>query len=572
MEVWTIFTRGSMRKPYSGTALWLHGVTSTSGPSQLYPRRKDEDRAACRILGAQWRHFNWLDAPYRRGSNGEFLYSQDLCGEVHPEDEAVIDAIAKTLNALLSKSDIVLIPLAAQSHVDHTIVRRAAQKVSASVFFYPDLPYAIGTGEPIDSSHRPLKRIRYNVTRAHLAAWIAAVGCFATQLFLLESAVGNIDDMIMAYARHGLSLFVDPQYYDLIAANTSLLGGLAGITAKLSNDSGTAERDDDLILPPADLTSVDIRPGRAPIAVFAFRRLDHLQKTLRSLEQCEGYSGREVVIFSDAARPGKPEEALAVANVRAWLRRWCRVEGAVLVEAKKNLGLKESIVSGVSSLVEAHGRVIVLEDDLILSRQFLNFMNESLETFKDREDVVQVSGYMVPNDMNLPQVGLLRAPGSWGWGTWRRAWKNYSDDPISLVEQVRSGDSSRFNFDDTYDSLEALERNASGSLETWAVRWYASVFLRGGLTVYPARSLVRNIGFGDDGTNCKPGPMARVFARQPIEKNRAFPCPENLGNSESPLFAEATKKFYRWQQYEWGKPSLTARLRGSLQRLSSRSR
>jgi len=481
--------------------------------------------------------------------------------------------IAKVLKAEINTADTVLVPVSVSSHIDHSIVRRAAEKAGPRNWvYYPDLPYAAGrnfTG-PFG---KPMKQVSYRLSKAQTAAWIAAVGCFATQIFLLQDAAGSVQDMILNYASGGLSLFVPDQPDILLAAKAGILAALS--TKKSPAPSGDDFRNDQEDIPNASDDDSEhprliVKPNRAPVAVFAFRRLDLLQKTLHSLETCDGFSGAEVVVYSDAPRPGKANEALAVANVRAWLRGWCHANGATLREARCNRGLHASITQGVSEILETHERVIVMEDDLVVSPSFLNYMNDALIAFQDREDVVQVSGYMVPHTDKLPPVGLLRAPGSWGWGTWRRAWHHYRDDAVALAEEVRRMDTGAFDFDDTYGNLEALERNASGSLDTWAVRWYASVFLRGGLTVYPAQSLVRNIGFGDDGTNCKPGPMAKVFSGQQIARSRVIDR-ATIGPNETPGYADATKKFYRWQQRQWTKASFSQRVKASLNRLSPRS-
>jgi len=566
VEIWTIFTRGAWRGPYSPSALWLHGATCASNARQLYTTRREEDRKACRLLGARARHFRWMDAPYRKDRNGNFLYPGTLGLDLHPDDKRLIDAIAKVLKSDLGKDDSVLVPLSTTGHIDHTIVRMAVERAGTkSTVYYPDLPYAADRTHAGPSGNT-MQQVSYRLTKAEKATWIAAVGCFATQIFLLQDASGSVQDMILNYAAGGLSLFVPDQAEILLAAKAGLLAALA-VRKPGTPVKGSEKIESDV----SDPARLDVQPGRAPIAVFAFRRLEPLQKTLHSLEKCEGFSGREMVVFSDAPRPGRPDEALAVAQVRAWLRGWCLVTGATLREAKCNRGLHVSITSGVTELLETYERVIVIEDDLVLSPAFLAYMNEALVTFESREDIVQVSGYMVPHNDRLPSTGLLRAPGSWGWGTWRLAWRHYRDDAIALLDEVRRKDTSAFDFDDTYGNLEALERNATGTLDTWAVRWYASVFLRSGLTVYPSQSLVRNIGFGDDGTNCKPGPMASVFSRQPIARVRAKIDAGGSGTGETREYAEATKKFYRWQQRQWTKAPFTERVRASLGRLTKRS-
>jgi hypothetical protein len=308
-----------------------------------------------------------------------------------------------------------------------------------------------------------------------------------------------------------------------------------------------------------------------PVAVFAFRRLDVLSAALSALERCEGFDGTVVHVFSDSARDNRPDEVADVKQVRAWLHEWCSRTGASLFEASSNKGLRRSIVDGVSVLLERHDRVIVLEDDIVVSRTFLRFMNSALEAYDKRHDIVQISGNFVPHKQALPAIGLLRMPGCWGWATWRRAWKNYNDDASHLLTAMSERDTFAFDMQGSYGNLEALQRNAEGTLDTWFVRWYASVFLQGGLSVYPGRSLTRNIGFGGMGTNCSPGPVGRVLSNQRLHNTPRDLDWSSIGSSETPAFAATVERFYRWQQHQWTKPTLHERLKARLATFSRKS-
>lgn len=217
-----------------------------------------------------------------------------------------------------------------------------------------------------------------------------------------------------------------------------------------------------------------------PIAIFAFKRLDLLKKTLAALERSKGFPGGPLHVFSDAPREAVPAEAAQVGALRDWLKPWCARHGAVLHEASGNQGLRRSIISGVSALLKDYERVIVIEDDILVSPGFLPFMHEGLEAFQERDEVMQISGYFVPHRQHLPAAGMLRVPACWGWATWRRAWQHYSDDAAALLSAVRARDVQAFDLNGSYANVEALEKNARGTLNTWFVRWYASVFLRGG--------------------------------------------------------------------------------------------
>jgi hypothetical protein len=293
------------------------------------------------------------------------------------------------------------------------------------------------------------------------------------------------------------------------------------------------------------------------IAVFAFKRLDLLRKTLRSLEEAEGFPGGPLFVFSDAARSDVEGENQQVAELRKWLRNWCQVHNACLIEADANKGLRRSIVEGVSLLLRQYERIIVLEDDIIVSRCFLKFMWQALTTFGDNSDIYQVSGYFVPHRRRCPDIGLLGVPGCWGWGTWRRAWEHYNDNAVELLSRIPESEAHQFNIEGTYAYYEALRRNAEGVQNTWAVRWYASVFLRAGLVVYPGSSLTRNIGFEAGATNCDAGAMAPVFNKQQIHHSMSIleQAQASIGIVEDKRLREVLADFYRWQQQQWSKPS-----------------
>jgi hypothetical protein len=308
---------------------------------------------------------------------------------------------------------------------------------------------------------------------------------------------------------------------------------------------------------------------RAPVAVFAFKRLDLLKRTLAALERSVGFSDTTIHVFSDGARGDRANEESEVNALRDWARDWASGRSAFVHESKTNRGLRRSITGGINELLSSHDRVVVLEEDVIVSKWFLEFMNEALESFADRSDVFQVSGYFFPTSRKLPEIGLLRVPGSWGWGTWRRAWHSYRDDAAELLAEVRRHNPAAFDFSGAYGHLEALERNAGGSLDTWLVRWYASIFLRNGLCVYPGRSLTRNIGFDPRATNTAPNRASARLSRQRVATRRARVAPATVAG-ESPDFVAAIEAFYLWQRRQWTRPTLGERVRGKLRSIMSR--
>ncbi len=126
----------------------------------------------------------------------------------------------------------------------------------------------------------------------------------------------------------------------------------------------------------------------SPIAFFTYKRPEHTRQSLESLTQNEGAEQSELFIFCDG--PKRPEDQEGVRQVREVVRskQWCG--NVLIVERESNMGCANSIISGVTEVCEKYGRVIVLEDDLVLSPFFLDYMNKALELYKDNHKDVKI--------------------------------------------------------------------------------------------------------------------------------------------------------------------------------------
>lgn len=254
----------------------------------------------------------------------------------------------------------------------------------------------------------------------------------------------------------------------------------------------------------------------APIALFAYRRADHLAKTLDALELCPEFSRSPVFVFSDG-----PKNAAASADVeavRALLRGRKRTNMTV-VEAASNQGLANSIITGVSRLCDQYGRVIVIEDDLVLTPLALTWMNAALDRFADEERVYQVSAYQWWNPrLRNRRKGLFgRLAVSWGWGTWKRAWDQFDPDATG-AEKLETDPSLRraFDMDGSFPLSEMMLLQSRGLIDSWAIRWAWSVFRNNGLVVFPPQSLVRNIGFDETATHNSIGRLKALITPSPV--------------------------------------------------------
>lgn len=238
----------------------------------------------------------------------------------------------------------------------------------------------------------------------------------------------------------------------------------------------------------------------APIVLFVYNRPDHTRKTLQALALNPEAKDSLIYIYSDGP---KNESALPlVEEVRAICREALGFRGVHLTCSALNKGLAASIVEGVSEVVERHGRVIVMEDDLLTSPYFLSFMNAALEKYENDERVMHISGATYPvNTSGIDENFFLQIPLCWGWATWARAWCHFRKD-ISVMERFTEPMKRHFNFDDSHDFWGQLERNKKGQINTWFIFWYATLVLRGGLALFSKMSLVNNIGFDGSGIHC----------------------------------------------------------------------
>lgn len=236
----------------------------------------------------------------------------------------------------------------------------------------------------------------------------------------------------------------------------------------------------------------------APIALFVFNRPEHTRRTLKFLQANLLADESRLFIYADAAKTDVDEE-----NVKAVRDLISKVDGfksVKIIAQKQNLGLAESIIKGVSELVNEYGKVIVFEDDLLSSPYTLQYFNEALAQYQNEDTVMHISAYMYPLAYadDLPETFLYRAVHSWGWATWKSSWSHFNPDIDALIKQFDAQKINQFSIEGKMNFWNQMKAFKAGKNNSWAIRWYASVFLNQGLSLNPSKSLINNIGH--DGT------------------------------------------------------------------------
>ncbi|MHA4894063.1 glycosyltransferase family protein [Pedobacter sp. PWIIR3] len=237
----------------------------------------------------------------------------------------------------------------------------------------------------------------------------------------------------------------------------------------------------------------------APIALFVYNRPQHTARTIKFLQQNTLAAESRLFIFSDGAKT--PADEPGVTEVRELIKNTDGFKSVEIINRNENMGLAQSIISGVTQLVSDYKQVIVFEDDLITSPHTLTYFNEALDLYRDNHKVMHIGAYMYNLKTELPETFFYRAATSWGWATWERAWDHFEPNIDVLTKQFDKEKKHAFSIENSMNFWKQMQDFKNGKNNSWAIRWYASIFLKGGLTLNPSHSLVNNIGHDGSGTH-----------------------------------------------------------------------
>lgn len=266
--------------------------------------------------------------------------------------------------------------------------------------------------------------------------------------------------------------------------------------------------------------------SRTAICVFAYKRPDHLRSCLSALLENDEARGLDLRVYVDGPRQLSDadvhQKVLSVCN-----EPWPFSEFKV-IQRESNEGLYKSLTSGISETLCDYESVIVIEDDIEASPFLIRYLLDGLHLYSDSKDVASIHGYTPPIKQQLAETFFLRGADCWGWATWRDRWDLFRHDAATMAQEIRErGLAHQFNLNGNYDYSGMLDARAAGLNNSWAICWHASCFLANKLTLYPGRSLVRNIGLDGSGEHCGPSEVMATEASQssvqvakiPIEVN-----------------------------------------------------
>lgn len=247
-----------------------------------------------------------------------------------------------------------------------------------------------------------------------------------------------------------------------------------------------------------------MRNPLSPIILFTYNRPWHTRQVIDALAQNMEAKDSILYVYCDGAKENSIADNLVkIEEVRNIVNSENRFKEVIIKFQKKNKGLANSIIDGVTAVVNSHGKVIVLEDDNVVGKYFLEFMNKGLDMYQDEESVYGVTGYCFPfNGKIRDTTYFLPIMSSWGYGTWANRWSKINFDGRGLLDQVISKKiGNKLDFG-SLGYYQMLKDQVAGENDSWAVRFYVSMYLNKGVFLYPNVSLLTNIGFDGTGVHC----------------------------------------------------------------------
>jgi len=240
----------------------------------------------------------------------------------------------------------------------------------------------------------------------------------------------------------------------------------------------------------------------APIILFVYNRPWHTAQTLAALANNDLAKESDLIVYADAAKNAK--QLNAVNEVHKILESIDGFKSVKIIKQQHNVGLSQSIIQGVTDVVNAFGKAIVLEDDMVTSTVFLTYMNKALNKYENNKEVICIHGYNYPIKSEMPSTFFLKGADCWGWATWQRGWELFEHDGKNLLQElIQKKLIYQFNYNNTFDFERMLKNQISGKNDSWAIRWHASALIHNKLTLYPGKSLIQNIGLDNSGVHSK---------------------------------------------------------------------
>ena len=278
----------------------------------------------------------------------------------------------------------------------------------------------------------------------------------------------------------------------------------------------------------------------APICLFTYNRISETRKTIEALQNNFLAKQSDLYIYSDGGKNKEDKEKIS--KLRDYLYSISGFKSINIFESMNNKGLASSVIAGVSNVLESHNKIIVLEDDLVTSANFLDFLNQSLEFYQDDNKIFSISGYT----LNLPSLPGKKdyyfgyRASSWGWGIWSDRW-NEIDWDVSDYDSFKNDKKTIKKFKRGGSDLPRMLKNQiTGKIDSWAIRFCYHQYKKNLLTLFPTKSKLISIGFSGEATNTIGTKRFNTLLDDELKREFEF---QNFKNIDQNIINEFASKF-----------------------------
>lgn len=238
----------------------------------------------------------------------------------------------------------------------------------------------------------------------------------------------------------------------------------------------------------------------SPVVLFVFNRLEQTRITITALQENNLASCTDLIIYSDGPRSAEDNDP--VHKVRQYITTVSGFKSIKIFEREKNFGLASSIMSGLTEQFKNYESLIVLEDDVLVSKSFLSFMNDCIYKFNDEKDVWHISGWNYPLSTSFEgDVFKWQVMNCWGWATWKDRWCKFERNPVEQYNKLLENNLLKFDLGIKGLFSSQVLDNIQSEKKTWAVFWYLTIYLNAGRCINPIISFTENIGHDGSGVH-----------------------------------------------------------------------
>lgn len=247
----------------------------------------------------------------------------------------------------------------------------------------------------------------------------------------------------------------------------------------------------------------------APIILFTYNRPIHTRKTVEALLKNELASESILYIFSDGEKEGiTQEQKKSIQEVREYIHQVKGFKDIIIEESQNNRGLANSVIYGVTKVINKHGRAIVVEDDIVTHPFFLRFMNDCLDKYEKRKDIFMIGGYNMSFKFPwwyMKDIYIVHRSCSWGWATWKDCWDK-ADWNVTDYQEMCNNLYSQKQFNrGGNDMFPMLKAQMDSRIDSWAIRWDYTLYKNNAVCLRPTKTFVHNCGMDGTGIHCGVG-------------------------------------------------------------------